>query len=267
MGLVNRQTLIKVPEVFLLFWVAKLATTCFGEAFSDYIFFNDYIGRNRAIIMGGILLLIAYGVQIAMRKYIPLVYWFAVTVVAIFGTMSSDFLIKDLNWSLWQDTLVWLVLQAVIFTAWYATEKTLSVHSITTLRREVFYWLTIYVTFALGTAAGDFVNGTLNISTLHSTFIFLGLMLIPFIGWKFFKLNAVIAFWVAYTITRPLGALWGDYLAVPAPYGDGLQLGTGPVSLWAGIVLIAVITAVTILFYRRRPAIQTTPEVASMATE
>jgi uncharacterized membrane-anchored protein len=239
-----------------LFWIAKLCTTCFGEAFSDFIFFNDGIGRDRAIAMGGVLILIAYGIQLYTKKYIPLVYWFAVTAVAIFGTMSSDFLIKDLNWSLWQDTLVWLVLQATVFAVWYATEHTLSVHSITTLRREVFYWITVYMTFALGTAAGDYVAGPLAIGTFRSTLIFLAAIAVPLVGWKFFKLNAVIAFWLAYTITRPLGASLGDWLAVPAPYGDGLQIGTGPISLYSGIVLLVVIGLVAYLYYRKTQAKQ-----------
>src|SRR6266568_5974077 len=261
MGIINRETLVKVPEITLLFWIAKLGTTCFGEAFSDYVFFNDYIGRVAAICMGGALILIAYGIQMWTKKYIPLAYWFAVTAVAIFGTMSSDFLIKDLNWTLWQDTLVWLALQATVFTVWYVTEKTLSVHSITTPRREVFYWLTVYMTFALGTAAGDYVaNPPLAFGTLNSTLFFLGLILIPLVGWKFLKLNAVIAFWLAYTITRPLGASLGDYLAVPAPFGDGLQIGTGPISLYSGIVLAAIISLVACLYYRQRAKSPATPE-------
>jgi uncharacterized membrane-anchored protein len=248
--MLNRETMVKVPEIFLLFWIAKLGTTCFGEAFSDYIFFNDGIGRGRAITMGAVLILVAYGIQLATKRYIPLIYWFAVTAVAIFGTMSSDFLIKDLNWTLWQDTLVWLVLQATVFIVWYATEKTLSVHSITTFRREIFYWVTVYTTFALGTAAGDYVAGPLAIGTFRATLIFLAAIAIPLVGWKYFKLSPVIAFWVAYTITRPLGASFGDWLAVPAPYGDGLQIGTGPISLYSGIVLVAIIALVAVLHRR-----------------
>jgi len=275
MGLINRQTLVKVPELVLLFWIAKVATTCFGEAFSDFVFFNDasWITRDRAIAAGAVLILIAYGIQIATKKYIPLVYWFAVTAVAIFGTMSSDFLIKNLGWTLWQDTLVWLVAQALIFLIWWRTEGTLSVHSITTTRREIFYWATVYVTFALGTAAGDYENGTLGISTAWCTVTFLGLLLIPLGAWlyarayvrpgneKAYQVIAVASFWVAYTFTRPLGASFGDYLAVPAPYGDGLQIGTGPISLYSGIVLLVVIGLVAYLYYRK-PKVQQTEEVS-----
>jgi uncharacterized membrane-anchored protein len=254
MSLLNRQTQVKVPEIVLLFWIAKLCTTCFGEAFSDYVFFNDYLGRTTAILMGLALILVCYGIQIATTKYIPLIYWLAVTAVAIFGTMSADFLNKNLGMSLWESTLLLLVLQSTVFYAWWKTEGTLDVHSITTTRREIWYWLTVYLTFSLGTAAGDFVSGTLGFGTLDSTLIFLGIILVPLIGWKYLHLNSVLAFWFAYTITRPLGASFGDWLAVPAPYGDGLQIGTGPISLYSGIVLVAVIGLIAYLHRRQQQA-------------
>jgi uncharacterized membrane-anchored protein len=264
MPLLNRETLVKVPEITLLFWIAKLGTTCFGEAFSDYVFFNDYIGRTAAILMGLALILVCYAIQIATKKYIPLIYWIAVTAVAIFGTMSADFLNKNLGMSLTESTILLLVLQAAVFFAWWRTEGTLDVHSITTTRREIFYWLTVYLTFSLGTAAGDFVSGTLAFGTLDSTLIFLGLILVPLIGWRYFHLNAVFSFWLAYTITRPLGASFGDYLAVPAPYGDGLQIGTGPISLYSGIALLGLIGLVVLLYYRRQKT-QSAEEVSVAA--
>lgn len=259
----KREMLVKVPELTLIFWIAKLATTCFGEAFSDYVFFNDYIGRGRAILMGLGLLIVCYAIQMSTRRYIPWVYWLAVTAVAIFGTMSADFLNKDLGMPLWASTLMLLVLQSAVFIAWYVTEKTLNVHSITTHRRELFYWLTVLLTFALGTAAGDFAAGPLGLGTLASTFVFLGVILVPLVGWKFLKLNAVLAFWFAYTITRPLGASFGDFLAVPAPYGDGLQIGTGPISLVAGLVLLGIVTVID-LMYRRTKRVQRPEEVVAV---
>lgn len=262
----KREMLVKVPEVTLIFWIAKVATTCFGEAFSDYVFFNDYIGRVKAILMGLAFLIVCYAIQMATRKYIPWVYWLAVTAVAIFGTMSADFLNKDLGMPLWASTLMLLVLQSIVFIAWYATEKTLNVHSITTHRRELFYWLTVLLTFALGTAAGDFAAGPLGLGTLASTFVFLGIILIPTIGWRWLRLNAVLAFWFAYTITRPLGASFGDFLAVPAPYGDGLQIGTGPISLASGIVLLGIITLIDFR-YRRTKKVQEQEKVAAMTAD
>ncbi len=256
--------LIKVPEVTLIFWIAKLGTTCFGEAFSDYVFFNDYIGRIKAILMGLALLLVCYAIQLATTRYIPWIYWLAVTAVAIFGTMSADFLNKNLGMPLWASTLMLLVLQSTVFIAWYATERTLNIHSITTHRRELFYWLTVLLTFALGTAAGDFAAGPLGLGTLASTLVFLGVILVPLAGWKWLGLNAVLAFWLAYTITRPLGASFGDFLAVPAPFGDGLQIGTGPISLASGIVLLGIIALIDVK-YRRTKKVQEHGEVAVAA--
>jgi uncharacterized membrane-anchored protein len=242
----KHEMLMKVPEITLIFWIAKLATTAFGEAFSDFIFFNDYIGRNLAILMGLAFLIICLAIQFRTRRYVPWIYWLAVTAVSIFGTMSADFLNKDLGMPLYASTLMLLGFQAAVFIAWYLSQKTLDVHSINTHLRELFYWLTVMFTFALGTAAGDFAAGTLGLGTLASTFVFLAVILIPAAGYKWMGLNEVLAFWFAYTITRPLGASFADWLSVPAPYGDGLQLGTGPMSLVFGIALVAVIAVIVI---------------------
>ncbi len=237
-------TATKVPEVTLIFWVAKLGTTAFGEAFSDYVFFNDYIGRNAAILMAMALLAGCLVAQVSTRTYTPVVYWLTVTAVSIFGTMSADYLNQDLGMPLWGSTLMLLVLQAVVFAGWYGSQRTLDMHSINTRAREMFYWLTVIFTFALGTAAGDFVAGPLGLGTLASTFVFLAVILVPAAGYKWLRFNEVFAFWFAYTITRPLGASFADWLGVPAPYGDGLQLGTGPMSLATGAVLVAVLALV-----------------------
>ena len=232
---------MKVPEIALIFWIAKLCTTGFGESFSDYVFFNDYIGQHAAMLMGLGLLLVCLTVQFATTRYTPWVYWLAVTAVSIFGTMSADFLNKDLGMPLYASTLMLVAVQAAVFAAWYATQRTLDVHSIDNRLRELFYWLTVLCTFALGTAAGDFAAVTLGLGTLASSFVFLGIILIPAAGYRWFRLNEVLAFWFAYTITRPLGASVADWLSVPAPYGDGLQLGTGPISLVLGILLAGVV--------------------------
>ncbi|MFG2374633.1 hypothetical protein ACGFY9_24510 [Streptomyces sp. NPDC048504] len=232
---------MKVPEITLIFWIAKLCTTGFGESFSDYVFFNDYIGQHAAMLMGLGLLLVCLTAQFATTKYTPWVYWLAVTAVSIFGTMSADFLNKDLGMPLYASTLMLVAVQAGVFAAWYATQRTLDVHSINNRLRELFYWLTVLCTFALGTAAGDFAAVTLGLGTLASSFAFLGIILIPAAGYRWFRANEVLAFWFAYTITRPLGASVADWLSVPAPYGDGLQLGTGPISLVLGILLAGVV--------------------------
>ncbi|MEY9836958.1 hypothetical protein [Streptacidiphilus sp. EB103A] len=243
---VRTDLLVKVPEVTLIFWVAKLGTTAFGEALSDYVFFNDYIGRNVAILGAMGLLAVCLVWQVATRKYIPAVYWLTVTAVSIFGTMSADYLNKNLGMPLWGSTVMLLGLQGAVFISWYRSQKTLDMHSITTRQREVYYWLTVIFTFALGTAAGDFVAGPLGLGTLDSTFVFLAVILLPAAGYTWLRFNEVFAFWFAYTITRPLGASFADWLGVPAPYGDGLQLGTGPMSLATGLVLLAVLALVVV---------------------
>jgi uncharacterized membrane-anchored protein len=240
----NKQLLMKVPEVTVIFWIAKLCTTMFGEAFSDYVFFNDYIGQHLAMVMGLGLLLVCLAVQVSRKHYVPGVYWLAVTAVSIFGTMSADFLNKDLGMPLWGSTAALLVLQAGVFTAWYKTQGTLDVHSVDNRLREAFYWLSVLFTFALGTAAGDFVADSLGLGTLEATFVFLAIIALPAVAYSRFGLNEILAFWFAYTITRPLGASVADWLGVPAPYGDGLQLGTGPISLVSGILLLGVVASI-----------------------
>ena len=242
---------MKVPEITIGFWIAKLATTAFGEAFSDFVFFNDYLTQNLAILMGLAFLVVCLVIQFTRKKYVPWAYWLTVTAVSIFGTMSADFLNKDLGMPLWASTLMLLGLQAAVFIAWFVTQKTLNVHSINTHLREAFYWLTVIFTFALGTAAGDFAADTLGLGTLASTFVFLGIILIPALGFKFFKLNEVFAFWFAYTITRPLGASFADFLGVPAPYGDGLELGTGVTSIGFGAILVAVVAVIIVRHHNR----------------
>jgi uncharacterized membrane-anchored protein len=249
-----RRMLMKVPEITIAFWIAKLATTAFGEAFSDFVFFNDYIGQHLAILLGLGFLAICLAIQLTRRRYVPVVYWLTVTAVSIFGTMSADFLNKDLGMPLWASTVMLLALQASVFIAWFVTQKTLNVHSINTHLRESFYWLTVLFTFALGTAAGDFAADSLGLGTLASTFVFLGIILIPAIGFTWLKMPEVVAFWLAYTITRPLGASFADWLGVPAPYGDGLQLGTGTTSIAFGVALVAAITTIAIRHRRAAKA-------------
>jgi len=240
----TQEMLRKVPQITIIFWIAKLLTTAFGESLSDYIFFNDFIGQYVAMFIGLSFLIILLIIQFSVKKYIPWIYWLTVTAVSVFGTMSADFLNKDLGMPLYASTLMFLVIQIFVFIVWFATEKTLNIHSIYTQRRELFYWLTVLCTFSLGTAAGDFAADTLQLGTLLSTFIF-----VPAIGFKWFKFNEVFAFWFAYTITRPLGASFSDWLGVPAPYGDGLQIGTGPISLVLGILMLAIIT---FIYYKHR---------------
>lgn len=247
----SKDFFIKVPQITIIFWIAKLLTTAFGESLSDYIFFNDYIGQHKAILIGLAFLVLMLVLQFRSKKYIPWIYWLTVTAVSIFGTMSADFLNKDAGIPLYASTLMFFVIQAAVFVIWYKTEKTLDMHSIKTPRREAFYWITVLCTFSLGTAAGDFTSDTLQLGTLTSTFVFLIIILIPAIGVKRLKFNQVFAFWFAYTITRPLGASFSDWMGVGAPYGDGLQLGTGTMSLIFGILMFAAIILIDLLNRRQ----------------
>jgi uncharacterized membrane-anchored protein len=231
----------KVPDATPSFWAAKLATTAFGEAFSDFVFFNDAIGQHLAMLLGLALFVLCAAWQLSRRAYAPVSYWLTVVAVSIFGTMSADFLNQDLGMPLWASTLLLLVLQTGVFIAWRRVQGSLDVHAVTSRTRETFYWLTVLFTFALGTAAGDFVSTTLGLGTFAATFVFLAAIAVPFVGWRWFRLNGVVAFWLAYTFTRPLGASFADWLGVPAPYGDGLQLGTSTTSLVFGVILVAVV--------------------------
>lgn len=234
---------MKVPEATLAFWIAKLASTAFGEAFSDFVFFNNYIGQHLAIALGGLVLIACVAFQMSRTRHIPWVYWLAVSAVSIFGTMSADFLNKDLGMSLTASTIMFLVLQALTFAAWYAVRRTLDVHSVVRGPSELFYWLTVIFTFALGTAAGDFVATTLGLGSLASAGVFAALILVPALAFRM-GLSAVASFWIAYTFTRPLGASVADWLGVPAPYGDGLQIGTGVISAVTAVLLGGVIAVI-----------------------
>jgi uncharacterized membrane-anchored protein len=148
------------------------------------------------------------------------------------------------------------VLQGGVFLTWYATQRTLDVHSVNTRTREAFYWLTVVFTFALGTAAGDFAATTLGLGTLASAAVFLVAILVPAVAWRWAGVNGVVAFWIAYSLTRPLGASIADWLGVPAPYGDGLQLGTGPMSAAFGVVLLAVVATLAARSHRARTLVR-----------
>ncbi len=229
------QTTRKVPEVILLFWVIKLLTTGMGETFSDFLVhqFNPYL----AVALGAVGFTIALIIQFSTKKYITWVYWLAVTMVAIFGTMAADVLHIGFGIPYLVSSIFFAIALVVVFTLWYTTEKTLSIHSITTFRRELFYWATVMTTFALGTAVGDMTAVTLRLGYFASGVLFTVLFLLPAMGYKFFKLNAIFAFWFAYIVTRPLGASFADWIGRSRDLG-GLGFGTGEISLVLTIFII-----------------------------
>lgn len=229
----------KVPEITIIFWIIKLLTTAMGESTSDYLVHT--LDPIVAVILGGIAFGIAMVLQFWVRKYIPWVYWLAVTMVAVFGTMAADIVHIVLGVPYVTSTIFFAITLGIIFFSWYKVEATLSIHSISTRKRELFYWLTVVVTFALGTAAGDMTAATFGWGYLLSAIFFGILFLLPGVGFKLFRLNNIFAFWFAYIMTRPLGASLADWLGRTPELG-GIGLGTGPTSIALVILLILVIT-------------------------
>jgi uncharacterized membrane-anchored protein len=233
-----------VPEITVLFWVIKILTTAMGESTSDYMVhrYDPFLAAAGA----GLVLLMALVLQFRAGRYRPVRYWFCVVMVAVFGTMAADGLHLKLHFPYAVSSALFAVTLAVVFLVWWRLELDLSIHHVTTVRREVLYWCTVGATFALGTAVGDLTATTLHLGYLTSGIIFTGLILLPLVAWRPGGLNAVACFWTAYVITRPLGASWADYMGKPVRLG-GLGWGDGPVAigLTAAIVVLVGYLAVT----------------------
>lgn len=232
----------KVPEIIIYFWIVKLLTTAMGESTSDYLVYhiNPYI----AVALGGIGLLASLILQLSVRRYVAWIYWLAVVMVAIFGTMVADVMHIVLDIPYLVSTVFFLITLAVIFAVWYASEKTLSIHSISTRRRELFYWATVMATFALGTAAGDMTAATLQLGYFSSGVLFAVLFAIPALAYWLFGLNEVVAFWFAYIVTRPLGASFADWFGKSSL--GGLGLGDAKVSFVLTILIIGFVGYLTV---------------------
>jgi uncharacterized membrane-anchored protein len=226
--------LSKVPEVTAAFWVTKVLTTGMGETASDFLF--QHLAPPIALALGIAGLVTALVLQFKARRYVPWIYWFAVAMVSVFGTMAADVAHVGLGVPYLASTAFFLVALAAIFFGWHRSEKTLSIHSITTRRRESFYWATVLATFALGTAAGDLTAKTLMLS---SAALFGVVIVVPLVAHKRFRLNAIAAFWFAYVVTRPLGASFADWFAAPRP--DGLGWGTGPITLVLTVAIAGLV--------------------------
>jgi uncharacterized membrane-anchored protein len=233
-----RQAIRKVPEITVFFWIVKLLTTAVGESTSDFLVFriNPYI----AVTLGGIGLVVALVLQFAVGRYVAWIYWLAVTMVAIFGTMAADVLHIELGVPYLLSTIFFAVVLVIVFAVWHANEKTLSIHSIYTPRREVFYWAAVMATFALGTAAGDMTAISLHLGYFSSGVLFAGLIAVPALAYWRFGLNEVFAFWFAYIVTRPLGASFADWTGKPHSV-RGLGFGDGPVSLVLAVLIIGFV--------------------------
>src|SRR3954463_16075235 len=239
-----RVMLNKVPEVTVYFWIIKILCTTVGESFADYINETLGFGLTNTTLLFGAALLLALAAQFRLRRYVPAVYWLSVVLISVVGTLLTDNLTDGHNVPLWISTTVFAGLLAVVFSLWYAREHTLSIHTIVTTPREAWYWLTVLVTFALGTAAGDWTLELTGWTPGQSVLLPLGLILAVLVAWKL-GMGPVLSFWLAYILTRPLGANIGDYLASPRSDG-GLGLGTlGTSALFLGTIL-AVVSYLTV---------------------
>jgi uncharacterized membrane-anchored protein len=241
MAVLTRRALTKVPEITVIFWVLKLLTTGMGEAMSDFL------GQKSVPIAGAIGIFglwFALWLQLRQREYRAPIYWFAVTMVAIFGTMAADGVHDGASISYAVTTPVFAVVVGVIFWRWYRSEGTLSIHSITTRRRESYYWAAVLATFALGTAAGDLTALSLHLGFWASVVLFASAISIPAVGWWRFRLNPIVAFWCAYILTRPLGASFADGFSKHG--SGGLGLGDGTVSGVALVIFVALVGYVAV---------------------
>jgi len=237
-----RLALAKVPEITAMFWLIKVLSTGMGEAASDWL-----AGQSVALAvgLGAAGLAGALWVQLRADRYRPAVYWTAVAMVAVFGTMAADavHVVADVPYPV--TTAAYAAAVATCLAVWHRVEGTLSIHSITTRRRELFCWATVLATFALGTAAGDLTAMTMHLGYLASGVAFAAAIAVPFVAWRLFGLNEVSAFWIAYVLTRPLGASFADWLGKPAAKGAGLGLGDGPVTLVSLALIVALVAWVS----------------------
>lgn len=245
-----KQMLNKVPEITLYFWVIKVLCTTVGETAADFLNGTLNLGLTVTSLVMGLLLVIALIFQFRARRYKPSIYWLSVVLISIVGTLITDNLADNFGVSLVTTTVVFAIVLALVFAWWYKSERTLSIHSILTTKREGFYWLAILFTFALGTATGDLIAETFNVGYLPSALLFAGAIGVVTIWHYRFKLNAVLAFWIAYILTRPLGASIGDWLSQDKDVG-GLGLGTTTTSI---IFLSAILVTVIYLILTKKDA-------------
>jgi uncharacterized membrane-anchored protein len=228
----------KVPEVIFVFWVVKILTTAGGEATSDYLkTYGNFGGGGTEVVLFVVALLL----QFCTRRYRAFSYWFLAFAIAISGTGISDFLHLDVHIPYAGTTLLWAVILGVIFWRWHRSEGTLSIHSITTQRREAFYWATVFATFALGTALGDFTATSLNLGYLPSGILFSVIILLPALAHWQFGLNSIAAFWMSYIVTRPLGASFADYISKPHNI-SGINFGDGPTAIVFAVAVLVLVT-------------------------
>jgi len=235
----------KVPRVTVFFWIIKVFATTVGETAADFLATKLGFGlSNTAYIMSGVFL-IALLVQLNLKKYVPGVYWTVVVLISVVGTLLADLLVNKLGVGLSTSSIIFAVMLAAVFFFWWRSEKTLSVHKIFTTRRELFYWAAILFTFALGTSAGDLVSEAFGLGYGTAALIFAAAIAVTAFAYFVLKVDGVLAFWIAYILTRPLGASMGDLLAQPLKDG-GLGLGTTSTSLTFFAVIAGLVVYLTV---------------------
>lgn len=244
MSLIRTPSALKVPaRIAAAFWAVKLLTTAFGESTSDYLVHNA--NPYLAVIGAFVVFVLALALQLRTDRYVPWVYWLAVVMVAVFGTMAADVLHVEFGLPYLGSAILFAVLLVAVFVAWSRTEGTLSIHSITTSRRELFYWAAVLATFAMGTALGDLAAYTFHLGFLSAGIVFAVLFAIPGLAFSAFRINGILAFWAAYVMTRPLGASFSDWTG-KSRHAGGLGIGDGPVAavlvtcIAAGVVYLTV---------------------------
>jgi uncharacterized membrane-anchored protein len=231
---------LKVPaRIAAIFWAIKLLTTAFGESTSDYLVHN--VNPYLAVIAGFVVFVIAMALQLRADRYVPWIYWLSVAMVAVFGTMAADVLHVEFGVPYIASTVLFALILMAVFWTWSRAEPTLSIHSITTVRRELFYWAAVLATFAMGTALGDLAAYTFNLGFLTAGLVFAVLFALPGIAYRWFGLNAILAFWAAYVMTRPLGASFADWTGKSRVAG-GIGIGDGTMAfILAGLIIAGVV--------------------------
>jgi uncharacterized membrane-anchored protein len=237
-------TLNKVPEVIAIFWIIKVLATTVGETAADYLNETLGFGLTNTTLVTAVLFVVVIAVQFSLKRYVAPVYWLAVVLISVVGTLITDNLTDAMGVPLIASTAVFSVLLALTFGAWYAVERTLSIHSVVTRRREAFYWLAILFTFALGTAAGDLVGEQFALGYGTSLALFAGAIAVVAVAYYGFGIDAVLAFWLAYIMTRPLGASLGDLLS-QARVDGGLGVGTTATSFVFLATILALVVYLT----------------------
>ena len=239
------QMLNKVPEVTIYFWIIKVMATTIGETAADFLSFNLHFGLSLTSILMIVLLLIALLIQVRSKKYTPWIYWVVVVLISIVGTLITDNLVDNFGVSLQTTTITFSVALLATFITWHVSEKTLSIHSIVTRKRELFYWAAILFTFALGTAAGDLAAEGWKLGYATSAMIFAGMIALVALTQFVLKVNTIFAFWVAYILTRPFGASFGDWLSQPTING-GLDLGSTVTSILFLVIIVVLVAYLAI---------------------